>query len=133
VKAGIFTLSAAITSAFFINLCAALFRCGCESLWYGADAHCNVHLVASHRCPWCMYGRVASAVPWAIMVAVQAAIAFWPRPIHPLARLVATLLGFPLAGASLAALYGLSTDTGRLSERGSNTNGSRCEGATGRR
>jgi hypothetical protein len=102
-----------ITSLFFINFCAAIFRCGCVSLWSGADAHCNIHLAhgtaeAARHCPWCMNGPVASAVPWALIVAVQVAISFWPRPMHAGVRLLSAVAAFPAAGALVAVAYGLS-------------------------
>jgi len=108
VKSVIFIVAAAITSVFFINFCAAIFRCGCVSLWNGADAHCNVHLAESRHCPWCQYGRIASAVPWALIVGVQAGISFRPRSLHPGARLIAALTAFPLTGGLLAVVYGVS-------------------------
>jgi hypothetical protein len=96
-----------VTSVFFIDFCAAIFRCGCVSLWSGAAAHCNIHLAGTRHCPWCMNGLVASAAPWALIVAVQAAISFWPRPMHAGLRLVAAVAAFPVAGAVIAVAYGL--------------------------
>jgi hypothetical protein len=104
----VFAVAAAATSVFFINFCAAIFGCGCVSLWSGADAHCNIHLAGSRHCPWCMYGGAASAVPWAFIVAAQAIISFWPRPMHAGVRLVSALAAFPVAGAAIALAYGLS-------------------------
>jgi len=108
-KALIFAAAATVTSVFFIDFCAAVFRCGCASLWSGAEAHCNIHLAGARHCPWCMNGPVASAVPWALIVAVQAAISFWPRPMHAGVRLVSAVASFPAAGALIAAAYGHST------------------------
>ncbi|HXB75577.1 MAG TPA: hypothetical protein VNY05_45510 [Candidatus Acidoferrales bacterium] len=104
----IFAAAGTVASLFFIDFCAAIFRCGCVSLWRGADAHCNIHLAGSRHCPWCMNGVGASAVPWALIVAVQAAISFWPRPMHAGVRLVAAMAAFPAAGAVIAMAYGLS-------------------------
>jgi hypothetical protein len=104
----IFAASVTVTSVFFINFCAVIFACGCASLWSGADAHCNIHLAGSRHCPWCTQGRVASAIPWALIVAAQAAIGFWPRPMHAGVRLVSALAAFPVAGAVIAAAYGIS-------------------------
>jgi hypothetical protein len=105
----IFVAAAAITSVFFIDFCAAIFRCGCVSLWRGADAHCNIHLAGSHHCPWCAHGLAASAIPWLLIVIAQAAISFWPRGIPAVPRLAAALLAFPLAGALIALAYGISS------------------------
>jgi hypothetical protein len=107
-QALIFAAAATVTSVFFINLCAAIFGCGCVSLWNGADAHCNIHLAGSRHCPWCIHGQVASAVPWALIVAAQAAISFWPRRIHAAVRLVSAVAAFPVVGAVIAVSYGLA-------------------------
>ena len=104
----VFAAASAATSVFFINFCAAIFACGCASLWSGADTHCNIHLSGSRHCPWCMHGRMASAIPWALIVAAQAAIAFWPRPMHIGVRLASAVAAFPVVGALLALAYGLS-------------------------
>jgi hypothetical protein len=104
----VFAAGAAVTSLFFIDFCAAIFGCGCVSLWSGADAHCNIHLAQSRHCPWCMHGRVASAIPWTLIVAAQAAISFWPRPMHAGVRLASAVAAFPVVGALIAVAYGLS-------------------------
>ncbi|HTS61686.1 MAG TPA: hypothetical protein VMH28_06655 [Candidatus Acidoferrales bacterium] len=105
----IFAAAATVTSVFFIDFCAAVFHCGCVSLWRGADAHCNIHAAGTHHCPWCAGGMAASLIPWALIVAVQAAIGFWPRAVHPGVRLASALCAFPLAGGIVAMLYGLAT------------------------
>lgn len=103
----IFIAAATVTSVFFIDFCAAIFGCGCVSLWNGADAHCNIHLAGSRHCPWCAHGRAASAIPWALIVAAQAVIGFWPRPMRAGVRLVSAVAAFPLAGALIAVAYGV--------------------------
>ena len=104
----VFAAAATVTSLLFINLCATIFRCGCRSLWSGADAHCNIHLSAAHHCPWCAAGTVGSAIPWVLMVAVQAAISFSPRQWRAGVRLGAALAAFPLVGIPIAMAYGLA-------------------------
>ena len=104
----VFAAAATIASLFFINLCGTIFRCGCASLWSGADAHCNIHLAGSRHCPWCMHGPVASAIPWVLIVAAQAAISFWPRPMHAAVRLLSAVAAFPVTGAVIALTYGLA-------------------------
>ena len=105
----IFLASAAITSIFFINFCATVFRCGCVSLWSGADAHCNVHIPGPHRCPWCTHGLVASIIPYALIIAAQAAVSFWPKAMPAAARLASAAAAFPIVGALVALVYGLAT------------------------
>jgi hypothetical protein len=51
-----FALSFSVTCAFFINVCAWIFACGCRALWAGADMSCNVHQVAERHCPFCSHG-----------------------------------------------------------------------------
>ena len=104
----IFGCAAAFTSIFFINFCAVVFRCGCASLWSAADIHCNVHMAASRHCPWCAHGLAASVIPWALIVAAQAGISFWPRRMPPAVRLLSALAVFPAMGGLLAAAYGLA-------------------------
>jgi hypothetical protein len=103
-----FLAATALTSIFFINFCATIFACGCTWLWSGADAHCNVHRADGRHCPWCAQGIVASVIPWALIVAVQAAVSFWPRPLRAAVRLFCALAAFPVAGAVIAVAYGLS-------------------------
>jgi hypothetical protein len=105
----VFLAAVTLNSAFFINLCASVFQCGCASLWNGADSRCNVHLSGSRHCPWCEHGLVASILPWALIAAVQAAISFWPRPIPTAVRLVSAVAAFPVAGAVIALVYGFAS------------------------
>ena len=102
----IFLAAVTVNSVFFINFCASVFRCGCASLWNGADARCNVHLSTSRHCPWCAHGIAASIVPWVLIAAVQATISFWPRPMQTAVRLIAAVGAFPAAGAVIAVVYG---------------------------
>lgn len=104
-----FAAAATVTSVFFIDFCAAVFRCGCVSLWRGAQAHCNIHTPGAHHCPWCAHGMAASVIPWALIVAAQAAVCFLlPRPMPSLLRLASAVAMFPIAGAIVAAVYGLA-------------------------
>jgi hypothetical protein len=101
--------AAAITGAFFINFCATVFQCGCASLWNGADIHCNIHIAGARHCPWCSQGLVASVIPYAVIVAVQAAISFSRYPMPAGVRLASALAAFPLAGGLIALAAGLWT------------------------
>ena len=104
-KALIFGAGATVTSTFFINFCATIFRCGCQSLWSGAAAHCNIHRASGHHCPWCAH---TSWVPWLVIVGAQALVAFWPRAMSHALRLAATIAAFPVTGALAALAYGLA-------------------------
>ena len=105
----IFGVGAAITSVLFINFCATMFQCGCQSLWTAAAAFCNVHAAGSRHCPWCAYGTTASLIPYAGMLVAQAAISFWPRPMPAALRLAGAVAAFPIAGAAIAVVYALAT------------------------
>ena len=104
-----FVAAATVTSVFFLNFCAAIFGCGCVSLWSGADAHCNIHIAGSRHCPWCAHGLAASMIPWALIVAAQAGVSFSPRPMPTAVRLASAVATFPVAGAVIAVAYGLAS------------------------
>ena len=77
-RLGPFAISFAVTSTFFINLCAFIFRCGCRSLWAGADASCNVHAAASRHCPWCSHGLEGYTLVMTLVCAPQLAVSVLP-------------------------------------------------------
>jgi hypothetical protein len=104
----IFVAAAAVTSVFFINFCTAVFRCGCVSLWRGADVHCNIHNTGLHHCPWCAHGMMAPVIPWGLIMAAQAAVSYWPRRMSTAVRLAAAAATFPVAGGIVAVWYGLA-------------------------
>jgi hypothetical protein len=104
----ILVTAATVTSLFVIDYCSAVFGCGCLSLWSGADVRCNIHQAGARHCPWCAHGRAASAVPWALIVAAQAAISFGPCPMRAGLRLIPAVAAFPVAGAIIAVAHGIS-------------------------
>lgn len=111
VSFGIFLVAAAVTSLFFINFCATVFQCGCQSLWGPAAKFCNIHHAHAHGgkgCPWCSFGNAGYAAVYGTMLAAQAGCAFMPRLIWQV-RLVAALLAFPLTGGILAVVLGMWT------------------------
>jgi hypothetical protein len=98
--------SSAVTLAFFINLCAALFACGCRSWWAGAAAHCNIHNAQSRHCPWCAYGMPGSLLALGLILAPQLAVSLWPSDWSWRKRLALALALFPGAGAPVGLVYG---------------------------
>jgi hypothetical protein len=107
-KAMIFGGAAVVTSVFFINFCALVYQCGCESLWAGAADSCNIHDAGSRHCPWCSIGTAGTGAVWAAIVGAQAAVVFlWPG-IAWLPRTLLALLAFPLIGGILAVGMGLA-------------------------
>jgi hypothetical protein len=105
-KGLIFLASATFSSVFFINFCNLVFQCGCQSLWAGADAHCNIHNASGHHCPWCLQNPMWG---YGAMMASQLAISFWPATVSWGVRLSAALVAFPVLGGLAALLYGYAT------------------------
>jgi len=104
-----FTVSFSATSLLFINLCAAIFRCGCRALWAGADAACNIHAPHGHHCPWCAHGTAGYTVVMAILCAPQLAVSLWPRG----GLLARTLIALTLIPAmSLIVAFGFGWHDG---------------------
>ena len=103
----IFGAAAAITSVFFINFCATVFHCGCAGLWTGADAQCNIHMPGVRHCPWCSGGRVASIIPYAVILVAQAAVSFSPSRMAAGVRLIGAAAAFPIVGGVAAMAAGL--------------------------
>jgi hypothetical protein len=108
-RALIFGGSAAMTCVFFINFCNLIYHCGCQSLWAGADAHCNIHTPGVRHCPWCSYGVVGEAVAFLAVIVPQFAASFWPGRLHGAWRLALALIAFPVSGALVAAVFGIIT------------------------
>ncbi len=101
-----FVLSFAVDCLFFINLCAWIFKCGCYSLWAGADVACNIHMALGKHCPLCAHGWLGQALvliaimvpqflvslrtPWTWIFRMLAAFALFPV-VEGLAALVLRL------------------------------------------
>jgi hypothetical protein len=101
-----FALSFAVDCLFFINLCAWIFKCGCHSLWAGADLACNIHMAHGKHCPFCAHGWMGQAL---VMVAIAAPQVFvslrpWPWPV----RMLAALALFPLVEGLAAFVFGFT-------------------------
>jgi len=91
-----FAVSFPVTCLFFINICDAIFGCGCRSLWAGADAMCNVHLSSGPHCPFCSRGVAGYAAIMTLVTAPQLAVSLWGR-WSTTARIIVCLLLFPAA------------------------------------
>lgn len=100
-----FLLSLVVDCVFFINLCSWIFKCGCRSLWAGADMACNIHMAHGKHCPFCAHGWQGQAVVMIAIIAPQIFIAFrtpWKWPI----RALAALAMFPLVESIAAFVLG---------------------------
>jgi len=104
VKLSPFAISFTVTSLFFINLCNAIFRCGCRSLWAGADVACNIHAQHGPHCPWCSHGTAGYAIVFVLMLLPQLAVTLtrWSWPL----RTIAALALFPITGSGIALMSG---------------------------
>ena len=101
-----FAISFAVTCLFFINVCNWLFDCGCQSLWAGADAMCNVHLAHVKHCPICSRGMPGYAAVMAAVSAPQLAASAW-LPRDRATRIAICLLLFPAGMMIVGGLLGL--------------------------
>lgn len=102
-----FALSFAVDCLFFINLCSWIFKCGCRSLWLGADMACNIHMAHGKHCPFCAHGWQGQALVMISIVAPQLLISSrtsWPWPV----RLLAALAVFPIVEGLIAFALGLA-------------------------
>jgi hypothetical protein len=91
----------------FLDFCNLMYRCGCRSLWAGADRSCNIYTVGVHHCPWCAIGLTGSFFVWATIIAAQVFLALRPGGASALARFVSSVCAFPVVGGFLATCIGL--------------------------
>jgi hypothetical protein len=106
IRLATFGVAASVTLAFFINLCNAIFRCGCRSVWAGAADHCNIHVNGVKHCPWCSHGTEAYVSVLALVLIPQFLVSWWPAPWDWRLRLFAALLAFPVVGLLAALAFG---------------------------
>ena len=102
----IFLIAAAMTCLFLINFCNWIHRCGCRSLWAGADRYCNIHTPGVKHCPWCEAGPAGFAVIILSILIPQLIISFAPVPWSLMRRLVVALAAFPFFATLVALIYG---------------------------
>lgn len=102
-RAALWLVLALVTSAFFIDLCNAIYQCGCQSLWAGAASQCNIHRPIGPHCPWCALPAWMSACMAGSIVLLQAVVLYRIRRLI-LALIVAGAI-FPLLGI----VFGLVT------------------------
>lgn len=101
----LFLAGAAVTSAFFLNLCDWIFECGCRSLWAGAADHCNIHTPGARHCPWCAIPTAGQGAVYLAVLAPQAWWSFFSR-WGWIWRLGLTLASFPAVGWALGLALG---------------------------
>lgn len=97
-KALIALAAVTVTSVFFMDYCNLIYRCGCEPIWAGRDAHCNRHAMSGKHCPVCSLPFPGQVMVWAAMAIPQLAVSLWPAPWTRTRRLAFALLTFPVTG-----------------------------------
>lgn len=101
-------LAVGVTWLLFIDYCDLIFACGCQSLWAGGSASCNIHAPSPPHCPWCLNdGSYGWWSMWGICFA-QAGIALGPGKFGRW-RVVAVFAAFPVLGGIAAVATGLYT------------------------
>jgi hypothetical protein len=95
-----------VTGIFFVDVCNAVFACGCTSVWRGAAAACNIHHLTGPHCPWCAHPYTAGATAFLGAAAAQAAMVLAPLPLSLPTRFAAALLAFPIVGGLLGLIQG---------------------------
>lgn len=96
----------ALSSVFFIDLCGAVFACGCRSLWAGASALCNVHAATPPHCPWCAHPGWGGAVAFLAISAAQVAAICLPHRLTLPARVLLAATAMPVVGGAVGWLQG---------------------------
>lgn len=97
-----------MTSVFFIDLCNLIYNCGCDHLWAGFAAKCNIHDPNSRHCPWCSVGDTGATALYLGIVIPQAMLGFRPARWSWKRRLAAALAAFPLIGAAEGIALGMA-------------------------
>jgi hypothetical protein len=100
-------LALGVDCLFFINLCSWIFKCGCKSLWAGADMACNIHMAHGKHCPFCAHGWPGQALIMAAIIAPQLLITL-RAPWTWAVRLLAALAFFPIVEGFAAFAFGWS-------------------------
>lgn len=69
-------VSVVLSIVFLTPACGVLFRCGCRTLWEGAEKLCSINIGPPPPCPWCenlSLGILGSTlailplvIPWAV-------------------------------------------------------------------
>ncbi len=97
----------AASGLLLIDLCDAIFGCGCVSLWRGAAAACNIHHAGPPHCPWCAHPGWGGAVAFFSVTGSQAAVMFSPLQMGIRSRAGLAVAMMPIVGVAVGAVQGL--------------------------
>lgn len=106
-RLAVFLVCVVVTAATLINFCNAVYGCGCQSYWNGADAHCNVHHATGKHCPFCTHGGTGFVFAGLLIFGAQAWICFRARGWTWWQQLAGGLAAYPALGGIGAGLVGL--------------------------
>lgn len=106
-NAAISAATMAVTFLFFINLCNAIYQCGCQSLWAGVARYCNIHTAGMRHCPWCSHGAMVYNSVLTLVLIPQLLVC-WLPDWNWRTRFVVALLLFPIVGSLAAVAMGLA-------------------------
>ena len=99
-----FLATVAVTSVVFVDFCDLLFACGCDALWSGGVAGCNIHEAAGPHCPWCEHPLLGGGVAFLSVLAAQAWAIFGPVRIGLPVRLALAFGALPAVGGAAGLL-----------------------------
>jgi hypothetical protein len=105
-------VAAAMSAIFITPLCGMLFRCGCDWIWAGAAARCNIYHSEPPFCPWCSHGTIGFTLPAVglFLGAFLSGFFFWQKYNRKLLpAIVVTVIAVVPVGMGLGYLTTLLT------------------------
>lgn len=101
--------AASVTCLFYMDLCSAIYRCGCDHVWGAREAHCSIHNASGKHCPWCSFGQAGYGILFGVVVLAQLLLGVFPRHWNWGKRLATALAAFPVLGGVEGASLGWIT------------------------
>lgn len=106
-RTAVFSVAVVATGILLIDLCDAIFGCGCGSLWSGAAETCNIHHATAPHCPWCAHPGWGGAAAFFSVVLAQAAVVFSPAQMGIWGRAGLAAAAMPIVGGVVGLMQGL--------------------------
>ncbi len=106
-RAAVFGAAVVVSGVFLIDLCDAIFGCGCGPLWSGAAEACNIHHATAPHCPWCAHPGWGGTVAFFSVVLSQAAVVFSPMQMGIWSRAGLAVAAMPIVGGVVGLMQGL--------------------------
>lgn len=102
----LFSVALVFSSVFFIDFCAWLFQCGCQSLWAGAEETCNIHIAHSRHCPWCVHPYAGGLAAFGAVTLAQIGAMAAPFGWGLATRFGLALSALPLVAGTIGLVQG---------------------------